>query len=93
MSYDESWIPETITYPKPSYPAEAVSKKLSGNCMVMFDLSIDGTPTNMLAECTDPVFESEAAALKGAVFQPVLNDEGNPVEVKGITYPLAFCIA
>ena len=47
----------------------------------------------MLAECTDPVFESSAAALKGATFKPLTNKAGKPVDVKGIIYPMEFCIA
>ena len=61
--------------------------------MVLFDLGADGVPQNMLAECTDPVFESSAAALKGATFKPLTNKAGKPVDGKGITYPMEFCIA
>jgi murein DD-endopeptidase MepM/ murein hydrolase activator NlpD len=87
------WTPEAVTYPRPTYPADAAKKRLSGGCMVLFDLGTDGVPQNTLAECTDPVFESSAAELKGATFKPLTNEAGKPVDVKGITYPMEFCIA
>ena len=59
----------------------------------MFDLGSDGVPQNTLAECSDPAFESPAAALEGATFKPFTNEAGKPVEVKGITYPMEFCIS
>ena len=93
LSLNANWTPEAVNYPRPSYPADAAKKRLSGGCMVLFDLGTDGVPQNMLAECTDPVFESSAAALKGATFKPLTNKAGKPVDVKGITYPMEFCIA
>lgn len=93
LSLNANWTPEAVNYPRPSYPADAAKKRLSGGCMVLFDLGADGVPQNTLAECTDPVFESSAAALKGATFKPLTNKAGKPVDVKGITYPMEFCIA
>lgn len=93
LSLYADWTPEAVTYPRPSYPVEAAQKRLSGGCMVMFDLGSDGVPQNTLAECSDPAFESPAAALGGATFKPFTNEAGKPVEVKGITYPMEFCIS
>jgi murein DD-endopeptidase MepM/ murein hydrolase activator NlpD len=86
------WTPDVLAYPRPAYPAEAAAAFRSGVCKVMFDLGTDGLPKNMLAECSDPVFAASAAELKGARFEPAIGVNGEPVEVKGVTYPLQYCI-
>ncbi|RAN41755.1 MULTISPECIES: M23/M56 family metallopeptidase [unclassified Hyphomonas] len=86
------WAPDVLAYPRPAYPAEAAAASRSGVCKVMFDLGTDGLPKNMLAECSDPVFAASAAELKGARFEPAIGVDGKPVEVKGVTYPLQYCI-
>ncbi|WP_300553615.1 energy transducer TonB, partial [Maricaulis sp.] len=90
---DASWVPEAKSYPMPVYPAEAASAGKIGACLVMFDLGLDGKPKNTLATCSDPVFASSAAALPGAAFKPVTRPDGQPVEVKGVTYPLSYCMS
>ncbi|MEZ5998794.1 MAG: peptidoglycan DD-metalloendopeptidase family protein [Hyphomonas sp.] len=92
LKLDRAWKPEALAYPAPSYPPEAASNVLSGACRVMFDLGTEGLPKNVTAECSDPVFEASAAELPGARFKPVVNEAGQPVEVKGIVYPLEYCI-
>ena len=92
LTLEAGWMPETLSYPQPYYPAEAASQKLSGTCEVLFDLGTDGKPANTLAACSGPVFEASAAELHGAAFEPVLDANGQPVEVKGLVYPLQFCI-
>ena len=84
--------PETVTYPKPTYPEEAATKGSSASCDVMFDLGADGLPANPIARCTDPAFEASAKALPGATFKPLRNAEGKTVEAKGLLYPISYCV-
>ena len=93
LAMDASWVPETTSYPMPFYPADAASAGKIGACLVMFDLGVDGKPKNTLATCSDPVFASSAEALPGAAFKPVTGPDGQPVEVKGVTYPLSYCMS
>jgi murein DD-endopeptidase MepM/ murein hydrolase activator NlpD len=90
--FDTGSMPYAVSPPAPYYPAEAVEKGLSGSCEVLFDLGPDGIPKNMAAACSDPVFEDSAAELKGARFAPINGPDGKPAEVKGLTYPLEYCI-
>ena len=92
LNLDAGWVPTTVKHPAPSYPVDAAKQHLSGTCLVMFDLGVDGLPKNKIAECSDPAFNTEAVKLNGAVFEPVKNEAGKAVEVKGVTYPLEFCI-
>lgn len=92
LSLDPEWTPTTAKYPAPSYPVDAAKQHLSGACLVMFDLGVDGLPKNKIAECSDPAFSAEAVKLTGAVFEPATNKAGKAVEVKGVTYPLEFCM-
>lgn len=92
LSLDPKWTPTTTKYPAPSYPVDAAKQHLSGACLVMFDLGVDGLPKNKIAQCSDPAFDAEAVKLTGAVFEPATNKAGKTVEVKGVTYPLEFCI-
>ncbi|MEH6742235.1 peptidoglycan DD-metalloendopeptidase family protein [Hyphomonas sp.] len=93
LSLEKDWVPVSVDLPIPSYPTEAALQGKSGACLVMFDLGTDGVPANKIAECTDPVFNAEAIKLNKATFEPVMNDNGNLAEVKGVTYPLEFCIS
>lgn len=92
LNLASDWLPETIAWPRPSYPVDAVARLASGNCLVMFDLQEDGRPANMLAECSDPVFEASAAELPDARFEHFVGTDGSPAEVKGVVYPLQYCI-
>lgn len=92
LSFDAKWMPETVSWPTPTYPAVAATGGTSGACLVMFDLGTDGLPKNAMAECSDPVFSSSAAEMPGAQFTPVKGPDGQPVEVKGVIYPLQFCV-
>lgn len=88
----ENYIPKTKTWPHPSYPVEGAAQKISAGCDVMFDLGTDGLPKNAVAHCSSPYFEESAAALPGAEFEPATDAGGAPVEVKGVIYPLQYCI-
>ena len=89
---DTGSMPFAVSPPTPYYPAEAVEKMLSGACDVLFDLGTDGKPRNMVAACSNPVFADSAAELKDARFAPINGPDGKPAEVKGLTYPLEYCI-
>jgi TonB family protein len=52
--------PEALTQVPPIYPAAAMSR--AGDCEVTFDIAPDGIPTDVDAECTDPVFGASAIA-------------------------------
>lgn len=86
------WLPKTITYPKPVYPPEAASARVSAACEVTFDLDAEGIPQNKVARCTDPRFEASAAELPSATFEPMRTASGTPVEAKGIVFPLLYCV-
>lgn len=92
LDLDAGWIPEMLAWPVPSYPAAAASSGSSGACVVMFDLGTDGLPKNMLAECSDPVFAESAAEMPRARFEPAKGADGRAVEVKGVIYPLTYCV-
>ncbi|KCZ50530.1 hypothetical protein HY29_07135 [Hyphomonas beringensis] len=92
LAIGKDWQPETVSHPSPSYPVPAATEMLSGACLVMFDLGTDGLPKNMQAACSDPVFEASAAEMKGARFEPIKGPDGKPVEVKGLAYPIEYCI-
>jgi bla regulator protein blaR1 len=87
------WFPEARVNAQTVYPAAAARAGISAACEVLFDLGTDGVPKNAVSRCSDPVFETPTAAMTNALFEPVLNASGRPVEVKGLVYPLQFCIA
>ena len=81
---------QVIRPPVPVYPDRAATRGLSGSCSVAFAIDTRGKPFNVSADCTDPVFRSEAerSVLK-AEFAPQLVD-GQFVSVTGLEYPLEF---
>ena len=86
------WTPEALAYPLIAYPAEAAKAGDGAACDVLFDLDTEGFPKNAVARCSDPAFEATSAELTHAQFKPVLDASGKPVEVKGVHYPMQFCI-
>jgi murein DD-endopeptidase MepM/ murein hydrolase activator NlpD len=88
----DAYVPKAITWPKPIYPVEGADQKISASCEVMFDLGTDGRPKNMVSHCTSPYFDVSASSLPGATFEPAKDASGAPVEVKGVIYPLQYCI-
>jgi bla regulator protein blaR1 len=91
-SADQDWMPEVVAWPSPVYPAELASAGRFGVCRVLFDIGLDGEPRNVMANCSDPAFEAAAAELPGARFKPATDANGKPLEVKGATFPLQFCL-
>jgi len=88
-----NWFPEAKVHAQTAYPAGAALAGVSAACEVLFDLGTDGVPKNAVSRCSDPVFEMPTALMTNALFEPVLDASGRPVEVKGVIYPLQFCIA
>lgn len=43
---------------EPTYPARLLDRGVEGRCVVQFDLTPDGIPVNVRAECTNGGFES-----------------------------------
>lgn len=77
-------------FPHPVYPAEAVRNGLSGKCNVILDVTADGEPFNVKADCTDPVFvESATEAMKHVTF-PTKLVEGQSVSRTGVVYPIEY---
>lgn len=84
---------QPIYPPVPTYPVEAISKRLSGMCDMHFDVTPSGKVSNLRAKCTSPLFcrESERAALE-MKYAPKRGDNG-PVWRYGVVYPLEYVIA
>lgn len=87
----KSWNPDTIDYPQPSYPKAAAEAGKGGACQVLFDISPEGLPVNVAANCSDPVFEESATAMSNAKFVPA-KAGGKPVTLRGVIYPLQYCV-
>ncbi|MEP1142929.1 MAG: energy transducer TonB [Henriciella sp.] len=63
-----------------------------GTCDVLFDVDIDGVPTNAVATCTDRIFEREAIrAVEGVRFAPEIIS-GEPTFTNKVVYPLEFSL-
>jgi len=77
----------------PTYPIRALERGTEGVCDVAFDIDVRGRPFNVNAACTKLIFKREAErAVSLAEFAPTLVN-GQPVEQKGVVYPLGFSIA
>jgi protein TonB len=84
---------QVVRSPAPSVPPAALSRGISGDCTVLFDVDRAGRPFNITARCTDDVFRAEAIrAVSKAEFLPKVNARGIPVEQHGAIYPLEFRI-
>lgn len=79
--------PPLVTYPRP-----AIDRGIEGECSVSMDVSAKGRPYNVVAVCTDSVFEREAVrAVSRVEFRPRLMD-GVAVERRNVIYPLSFSL-
>jgi len=82
---------QVVRAPAPSMPAIAMTRGISGDCDVLFDVDTRGRPFNITATCTDDVFNAEAIRSVGkAEFLPKVNAQGIAVEQHGAIYPLEF---
>ena len=81
-----------VKWPKPEYPRAGLRRRLDGNCEVTFNVSTDGKPKNIKAECSDDIFINSAKkAMKGVRYEPLTID-GVVYEMTEITYPLEYTI-
>ena len=89
-------IPDTdarpIRPPQLTYPHRAAKGGIEGRCQVRFDVDVRGTPYNIVADCTDQVFEREAVRAVGKVeFAPKIV-RGQASERRNVVYPLEFTL-
>lgn len=82
---------QVVRAPAPSMPAIAVTRGISGDCEVFFNVDTRGRPFDITATCTDDIFRAEAIRSVGkAEFLPKVNAQGIAVEQHGAIYPLEF---
>lgn len=90
IAEDRDAIP--IGAPLVVYPTELAAEGISGECNAIFDVSREGIPENVTAECTHPGFVDvtieSAATLR---FEPKIKD-GKAVRRKGVEYPIVFVL-
>ncbi|TGY88517.1 energy transducer TonB [Marinicauda algicola] len=69
----------------PQYPPRAAERGLSGHCDMRFDVTPDGTPTNISAvNCTSSIFErTSVRAIERWRYEPKIQ-EGNAVWRRGV---------
>lgn len=83
-------IATPVRVPVPAYPRVMSRQGLSGTCDVRFSLTAQGLPYDVVANCSHPGFETEAArAVSKAQFLPKIR-QGVPVESHNYVYPLEF---
>lgn len=76
--------------PRPTYPRQASEDGIEGECMVWFDVSKDGEPFNIEAECSSYLFKAEAErAVSKVKFEPLVY-QGVPYVRTSLVYPLTF---
>ncbi|MFN3313788.1 MAG: energy transducer TonB, partial [Hyphomonas sp.] len=81
-----------VRAPRPSIPAAAIARGISGTCDVVFDVDTSGRPQNVVATCTDEMFRAEAErSVRRAEFLPAIRN-GQPVEQRDAVYPLEFVV-
>lgn len=85
-------VAKAMIAPQPDYPDRALRQGVSGTCEVRFSLMSTGIPFDVVATCSDRVFEGEARrSVERARFVPEVR-EGEQVESHGLVYPLEFTI-
>lgn len=81
-----------ISPPRLTYPRRAAERGISGTCEVYFDLDARGKPMNVVAVCSNRLFQAEAErAIVQTEFVPKRVD-GRPVEQRDMVYPLEFVL-
>ena len=82
-----------IRPPIPRYPRRAAELRKEGRCDVWFDVSEEGKPINIAADCTSRLFKKEAErAVSQVEFEPLVY-KGKSYVRPGVVYPLEFSIA
>jgi TonB family protein len=81
-----------ISPPRLTFPRRAAERGISGTCEVYFDLDARGKPMNVVAVCSNRLFQAEAErAIVQTEFVPKRVD-GRPVEQRDMVYPLEFVL-
>ena len=79
-----------IAPPTLVYPAELAEAGITGECNAIFDVSREGVPENVKADCTHSGFDSVIIeAAQNLRFKPKIKD-GKAVRRKGVEYPILF---
>lgn len=79
---------------EPSYPPRAAERGLEGTCAVRFDVTPDGTPTNItILNCSSSMFErASIRAVERWRYQPRIQD-GVPIARRGVETEFVFQLA
>ena len=81
-----------ISAPLVTYPAAMAEQGIGAECQAILDVSADGLPENIRADCTHPGFVAVTIeSAKTLRFEPKIKD-GKAVRRKGVEYPLVFQI-
>lgn len=81
----EALVPLSITFPD-----RAARLGLSGTCDVRFGVDVEGSPFEVEAECSHPVFVKEAERAVGAASYFPQVENGQPVVIRNAIYPIQF---
>ncbi len=78
----------------PQYPPRAAERGTEGYCLMQFDVTPDGTPTNIVAmECSSSLFErSSVRAVERWRYEPKIQN-GNAVWRRGVQTRLDYQLA
>ena len=78
----------------PQYPPRAAERGEEGSCLMQFDVTPDGTPTNIVAlDCTSSLFErSSIRAVERWRYEPRI-ENGNAVWRRGVQTSLDYQLA
>lgn len=84
--------PQPIEMPRPRYPQAMAEAGLEGLCDVRFDISLEGVPEFIEAECDEEGFVKESIrAVSEVRFKPPVID-GVPYRVYNVVYPFEYSI-
>ncbi len=84
---------EVIKPPIPRYPDRAANRGIQGTCEVVYDTDLEGSPTNITAFCSDPVFVDSAESSFRKVKVKPLTVDGVDYAWTDVPYPLEYTLA
>lgn len=81
----EAYNPLKVVQPR--YPAKAASNRLSGQCIVEFTITKEGsTKDHSVSWSSSPIFDQSCVNAAEQIVYPPLLVDGNPVEVTNVKY-------
>lgn len=90
--YDPAYSPQPIIVPAPRYPKAMARARKSGSCEVRFDLTEEGIPFDLTADCNEEGFAAESLrAVSEVRFEPLVIG-GIPRRYFNVVYPLEYHI-